>query len=168
MFLALVLAKSGFRPIVIERGDDADTRAQKVEAYWKNGKLDTESNVQFGEGGAGTFSDGKLMTRINDRLCSFVLETFFEHGADKDILTNAKPHFHRHLIKSGGSHLLCQINKIRITRNRYGLFHSQFPVTLGIVARKSLPCGNASCATVGCIGRNTLFQCRCSNTQFKN
>ena len=92
MFIALVLAKSGFRPIVIERGEDADSRAQKVENYWNKGVLDTESNVQFGEGGAGTFSDGKLMTRINDKLCSYVLEVFHDHGADRDILYNAKPH----------------------------------------------------------------------------
>lgn len=92
MFAALILAKSGLRPIVIERGSDADTRTKKVSAYWENGTLDTECNVQFGEGGAGTFSDGKLMTRINDKLCSYVLETLYEHGADKDILLNAKPH----------------------------------------------------------------------------
>ena len=92
MFIALVLAKSGFRPIVIERGADADTRAQKVEKYWTDGTLDLDTNVQFGEGGAGTFSDGKLMTRINDKLCSYVLRVFYEHGADNDILYNAKPH----------------------------------------------------------------------------
>ncbi len=92
MFLALVLAKAGFCPIVIERGSDVDKRTLDVENYWKNGVLSTESNVQFGEGGAGTFSDGKLMTRINDSLCSYVLETFYAHGADKDILYNAKPH----------------------------------------------------------------------------
>ncbi len=92
MFIALVLAKSGFRPIVVERGGDVDTRAKKVEGYWNGGMLDSESNVQFGEGGAGTFSDGKLMTRINDKLCAYVLEVLHEHGADIDILYNAKPH----------------------------------------------------------------------------
>jgi len=92
MFIALVLAKSGLCPIVIERGSDADTRTAKVSKYWQEGILDTECNVQFGEGGAGTFSDGKLMTRINDKLCSFVLKTFYENGADADILFNAKPH----------------------------------------------------------------------------
>lgn len=92
MFAALVLAKAGLRPIVLERGADVDTRQKSVEAYWNGGILDTETNVQFGEGGAGTFSDGKLLTRINDPLCSFVLETFHRHGADDDILTNAKPH----------------------------------------------------------------------------
>ena len=92
MFLALTLARAGFAPIVIERGSDVDKRTADVENYWKTGKLSTSSNVQFGEGGAGTFSDGKLMTRINDPLCTHVLETFYEHGANKDILFNAKPH----------------------------------------------------------------------------
>lgn len=92
MFIALVLSRCGLSPIVIERGSDADKRTEKVSNYWEEGSLDTECNVQFGEGGAGTFSDGKLMTRINDKLCTFVLETLYEHGADKDILYNAKPH----------------------------------------------------------------------------
>lgn len=92
MFLALTLARAGFRPIVLERGSCVEKRTRDVADYWKTGKLLAESNVQFGEGGAGTFSDGKLMTRINDRLCSYVLETFYENGADKDILYNAKPH----------------------------------------------------------------------------
>ncbi len=92
MFAALVLARAGARPIVLERGADADERVRIVEEYWKNGTLSESTNVQFGEGGAGTFSDGKLMTRINDPLCSFVLETFARHGASADILVNAKPH----------------------------------------------------------------------------
>ncbi len=92
MFASLVLAKAGLRPIVLERGADVDTRQKAVDAYWSKGELDTETNVQFGEGGAGTFSDGKLLTRINDPLCAFVLETFHKHGANDDILTNAKPH----------------------------------------------------------------------------
>ena len=92
MFAALVLSKAGLKPVVLERGADVDVRQKMVEEYWNTGKLDVETNVQFGEGGAGTFSDGKLLTRINDSLCSYVLETFHRHGADDDILTNAKPH----------------------------------------------------------------------------
>lgn len=92
MFCALVLARCGLRPIVLERGEDVDSREKSVNRYWNEGVLDSESNVQFGEGGAGTFSDGKLLTRINDSLCAFVLETFYRHGADADILVNAKPH----------------------------------------------------------------------------
>ncbi len=92
MFCALVLARAGFRPIVLERGEDVDSRAKSVSEYWEKGNLNPHSNVQFGEGGAGTFSDGKLLTRINNRYCSFVLDTFYRFGADRDILTNAKPH----------------------------------------------------------------------------
>ena len=92
MFAALILARSGACPIVFERGADADERVKIVEKYWSTGELSESTNVQFGEGGAGTFSDGKLMTRINDPLCSYVLETMQKHGADPDILVNAKPH----------------------------------------------------------------------------
>ncbi len=92
MFCAYFLAMYGFRPIVLERGSDVDKRVCDVENYWKNSLLDEESNVQFGEGGAGTFSDGKLLTRINDPLCSNVLETFVKFGADRKILNIAKPH----------------------------------------------------------------------------
>ncbi|MDO4815562.1 MAG: hypothetical protein Q4A83_03025 [Bacillota bacterium] len=92
MFAALVLAKAGLRPIVIERGSDALTRAEKVERFRSCGALDTECNVQFGEGGAGTFSDGKLNTGIKDKRISWMLKMFVEHGAPEHILYDAKPH----------------------------------------------------------------------------
>lgn len=92
MFAALVLARAGLRPIVIERGDEAARRAEKVEAFRSGGSLDPECNVQFGEGGAGTFSDGKLNTGIKSPRISFVLKTFYEHGAPEHILYDAKPH----------------------------------------------------------------------------
>lgn len=92
MFAALILAENGYRPIVLERGDSVDERIERVQNFWNNGILDTNSNVQFGEGGAGTFSDGKLTTRINDPLCDIVLRKFTEFGAPQEILTKAKPH----------------------------------------------------------------------------
>lgn len=92
MFAALTLAEYGYNPIVFERGADVDERVNKVNSFWNNGELDTQSNVQFGEGGAGTFSDGKLTTRIKDPLCNHVLEKFVEFGAPKEVLTKAKPH----------------------------------------------------------------------------
>ena len=73
MFCALMLSEYGYKPIVLERGADVDTRTERVNAFWSGGEPDTETNVQFGEGGAGTFSDGKLTTRINDPLCRYVL-----------------------------------------------------------------------------------------------
>ncbi len=92
MFCALTLCEFGYKPVVLERGAAMDERVSAVENYWKGGALDPCTNVQFGEGGAGTFSDGKLTTRINDPLCSRVLEKLFEFGAPKEILTKAKPH----------------------------------------------------------------------------
>ena len=92
MFAALTLARAGLCPIVLERGADADTRTKQVENFLNGGKLNTESNVQFGEGGAGTFSDGKLNTGIKNRLSRTVLEEFVAHKAPESILIDAKPH----------------------------------------------------------------------------
>lgn len=92
MFAALVLAMSGACPIVLERGADVDSRCKAVEDFQSGGKLDPECNVQFGEGGAGTFSDGKLTTGIKDKRIGWVLEKFVEFGASEEILYLAKPH----------------------------------------------------------------------------
>ena len=92
MFAALVLARAGLRPLVIERGQEVSKRQAAVEAFRRTGVLDPESNVQFGEGGAGTFSDGKLNTGTHDGRIPFVLRTFFEHGAPESVLYDAKPH----------------------------------------------------------------------------
>ena len=131
MFAALILARSGACPIVLERGENADERVKTVEKYWHTGELSESTNVQFGEGGAGTFSDGKLMTRINDPLCSFVLETMEKHGADPDILVNAKPHVGtdklRNIVKSirqeiislGGSvYFNCEMTSLAISQDK--------------------------------------------------
>lgn len=99
MFAALTLARAGLKPIVYERGADADTRTADVENFFKGGKLNPESNVQFGEGGAGTFSDGKLNSGIKDIRCRTVLETFYQFGAQKDILIDAKPHIGTDVLK---------------------------------------------------------------------
>ncbi len=94
MFAALKLAEAGLKPVVYERGDRVEKRQEKVSSFWNGGDLDTESNVQFGEGGAGTFSDGKLNTVIKDPTGRIrnVLETFVKFGADSDILYSNKPH----------------------------------------------------------------------------
>lgn len=94
IFCAWYLARAGYRPLVLERGEEAEKRRETVDRFWKNGVLDPESNVQFGEGGAGTFSDGKLNTLVKD---SFgrnreVLKRFVEAGADPEILYQHKPH----------------------------------------------------------------------------
>ena len=92
MFAALVLAKAGARPIVLERGQDAPTRLAAVEAFRAGGRLDAENNVQFGEGGAGTFSDGKLNTGTHDPRLHWVLAQFAAHGAPESVRYDAKPH----------------------------------------------------------------------------
>ncbi len=99
LFAAYVLAYCGADVTLLERGGDVDSRTKAVESFWKTGVLDRETNIQFGEGGAGTFSDGKLNTRIGDPLQKFVLETFVECGAPKEILYQAKPHIGTDFLK---------------------------------------------------------------------
>ena len=91
-FAGLILARAGLKPLIIERGSDVDSRTSQVKTFWNAGKLNTESNVQFGEGGAGTFSDGKLTTGIKDPLCSKVVEELVKHGAPEEISYSATPH----------------------------------------------------------------------------
>ena len=92
MFAALVLAMAGWKPLVLERGEDAMTRHEKVRRYFETGELDPASNVQIGEGGAGTFSDGKLNTGVNNPRIGWILEQLAAAGASEDILFDAKPH----------------------------------------------------------------------------
>lgn len=100
LFAALTLAKYGAKPIVIERGKDVDRRSEDVDLLFKQGKLNKDSNIQFGEGGAGTFSDGKLNTGTNDSRATHVLKTFVEFGAQEEILINAKPHIGTDVLKT--------------------------------------------------------------------
>lgn len=92
MFAALILAQAGLRPLVLERGKDVDARARDVDELWERGVLNEESNVQFGEGGAGAFSDGKLTTGIKDVRIRKVLEELVNFGAPDEILYKQKPH----------------------------------------------------------------------------
>lgn len=92
MFAALILAEAGYKPVVLERGKSTEERIEDVNKFWREGILNTESNVQFGEGGAGTFSDGKLTTGIKDFRIKKVLEELVEAGAPEEILYKAKPH----------------------------------------------------------------------------
>ena len=92
LFAALVLARAGLKPILLERGRPVEQRKADVDRFWATGELDLTSNVQFGEGGAGAFSDGKLNTGTKDIRHRFILETLVSHGAPEDILMDAKPH----------------------------------------------------------------------------
>ncbi|AEF93807.1 FAD dependent oxidoreductase [Desulfotomaculum nigrificans CO-1-SRB] len=92
LFAGLILAQMGYQPLLLERGADVDRRTEVVKKFWSTGELDTECNVQFGEGGAGTFSDGKLTTLIRDLRCRKVLEELVEAGAPTEIMYSHKPH----------------------------------------------------------------------------
>ena len=129
MFAALILSLAGLKPIVLERGEDARTRHEKVQSFFQTGQLDEISNVQFGEGGAGTFSDGKLNTGVNNPRIGWILEQFVKAGAREDILYDAKPHvgtdvlldvvqnIRRRIISLGGEVQFCtQVTGI-ITQN---------------------------------------------------
>ncbi|MEF9967515.1 MAG: hypothetical protein RR766_03300 [Longicatena sp.] len=92
MFASLLLAEAGLKPIIFERGSSVDERIKDVDAFWNDGKLNPESNVQYGEGGAGTFSDGKLTTRIKDTRVPKILSELIEAGANENISYEAHPH----------------------------------------------------------------------------
>ena len=109
LFAALTLARAGLRPVVVERGRPVDRRERDVASFWAGGPLDPESNVQFGEGGAGTFSDGKLNSGIKDPRCRRVLEEMHRAGAPESILWQAKPHVGTDHLKAVVKHLRGQI-----------------------------------------------------------
>ncbi|MBP5159230.1 MAG: FAD-dependent oxidoreductase [Lachnospiraceae bacterium] len=119
LFCAYMLSKAGYRPLVIERGADVDTRVKIVDNFWKTGELDANTSVQFGEGGAGTFSDGKLNTGVRDDFGRIrkVLETFVEFGAPEDILYSNKPHIGtdrlRSIVKGMREHIVLAGGEIR-------------------------------------------------------
>lgn len=99
LFAAYLLAKHGYHPIVLERGRRVEDRIRDVDAFWSTGALRPESNVQFGEGGAGTFSDGKLTSRSKDPRVHLVLSTFHQFGAPEDILWQQYPHIGTDLLR---------------------------------------------------------------------
>lgn len=106
LFAALTLAKHGYRPLLLERGRDVAARTRDVNRLREKGILDPESNVCFGAGGAGAYSDGKLMTRIKDARCDYVLQTLVDCGAPASILTDAKPHTGTENIRAAVSRLI--------------------------------------------------------------
>ena len=112
MFAALVLAKAGLQPLVLERGKCVEERKKDVLDFWENGVLHTDSNIQFGEGGAGTFSDGKLTTGIKDSRIRFILETFVACGAPSEILYLAKPHIGTDYLEQVVKNIRCQIQEL--------------------------------------------------------
>ena len=112
LFCALLLAENGYEPIIIDRGDSVSERTEKYDEFFRSGILDTESNIQFGAGGAGTFSDGKLLTRINDPKIGYVLKRFCDFGAPEEILTNAKPHIGTDILLGVVENILLKIESL--------------------------------------------------------
>lgn len=100
MFAGLLLARHGYRPLILERGGSVSERVEKVERFMAGGAFDTETNIQFGAGGAGTFSDGKLTTRINDPLAAYVMDQLHALGAPDEILWKAKPHIGTDILRN--------------------------------------------------------------------
>lgn len=151
MFAALTLARAGLEPIVIERGSDADRRTEQVKEFFSGGRLDTESNVQFGEGGAGTFSDGKLNTGIKDYRCRAVLEAFAEHGAPQSILTDAKPHIGTDILVNVVKSIRDEITKlggeVRFNKKLEGITFKNGLLKSITVSGEEIPCGSLIIAT---------------------
>ena len=114
LFCGLFLARAGFKPVIYERGADVDERTGIVDTFWANGNLDTETNVQFGEGGAGTFSDGKLNTAVKEKSGRIkkVLETFVEFGAEPEITYINKPHIGTDVLKKIIKNIRLEIEKL--------------------------------------------------------
>ncbi|MBS4785233.1 MAG: FAD-dependent oxidoreductase [Clostridiales bacterium] len=163
MFAALTLARMGYAPIVLERGGDVDSRVQAVERFWRKGTFSPRSNVQFGEGGAGTFSDGKLTTRINDPLCEEVLDTFVRHGAEPSILRKAKPHigtdYLRRVVKSIREEILSLGGEVHFNTRLTGLLVSGGKITGVRTENGDLPADTVILA-VGHSARDTFTAVR--------
>ena len=113
MFAGLTLARYGYKPLILERGAAMEKRIAKVKEYSLGGRLDSSTNIQFGEGGAGTFSDGKLTCRTKDELCAYVTRELVEFGAPEEILHKAKPHI-------GTDKLREVVKNIRLETERLG------------------------------------------------
>lgn len=133
LFCGLMLARIGAMPILLERGRDVDTRTADVESFWRGGPLDAGSNVQFGEGGAGTFSDGKLNTGVHDLRMRYILEEFVRHGAPPEICCNAAPHvgtdYLRRVVRSMREELLSLGADVRFEHQMIGLILEQSRLT---------------------------------------
>ncbi len=167
MFAALCLARAGLRPIVIERGERIEDRMKSVDSFFSGGKLSPESNVQFGEGGAGTFSDGKLNTGIKNIRCRAVLSEFVRFGADENILIDAKPHIgtdrlveivknlREEVISLGGEvRFSCRLEDIKIADGRLSEI-----IVLCDGKLEKIPCSHLILAT-GHSARDTFYMLR--------
>ena len=160
MFAALVLALAGQRPLVLERGEDAQTRHEKVQKFFQTGNLDTKSNVQFGEGGAGTFSDGKLNTGVNNPRIGWILEQMVAAGAGEDILFDAKPHVGTdvllRVVQNIRQRILSLGGEIRFNSQVTDVFHDNGKITgLEVNGNEKIDCDKVVLA-IGHSARDTF------------
>ena len=158
LFAALLLAEQGYAPIIIDRGDDVAARAAATAQFRDFGILDTESNIQFGAGGAGTFSDGKLVTRVNDPLCNYVLERLVSFGAPKEILIKAKPHVGTDILRVVVDAVLARIKALGgevLYRTRLCDFHEGEGFVRAIINKGEIVAG-AMVLAIGHSARDTF------------
>lgn len=160
MFAALFLARAGLKPLVLERGRDADKRTADVNRFFAGGELKTESNVQFGEGGAGTFSDGKLNTGIKDFRCRAVLEELYKHGAPENILTDAKPHIGTdilvNVVKNIRKEIISLGGEVRFETKLCDLHFKKGKLVSAVTETQEIPCEHLILAT-GHSARDTFL-----------
>lgn len=146
IFAALLLAEKGYKPLVIERGEDVDKRTATVDKFWKDGKLNLESNVQFGEGGAGAFSDGKLTTRIKDTRCDYILRELVKAGAPEEITYVGKPHVGTDILKNVVKNIREKIKslggEIRFSSKLENIKSEDGKITSIVVNGEEIPCEN--------------------------
>ena len=168
MFAGLILAQHGYKPLIIERGECVEDRSKTVDKFWRDGILDTESNVQFGEGGAGTFSDGKLTTRIKDKRCDFVLRELVESGAPSNIVYSGKPHVGTDILKEVVKNIRNTIinlgGEIRFSSKLQDIKSRNGRIQSIIVNEEEIPCetlilaiGHSSRDTYEMLYRNNIF-----------
>ena len=158
LFAALLLAEQGYAPVIIDRGDDVTARAAATARFAATGVLDTESNIQFGAGGAGTFSDGKLVTRVGDPLCNYVLERLVAFGAPEEILVKSKPHVGTDILRAVVDAVLARIKELGgevLYRTRLEDFTEQGDTVLVKTSRGTLTAG-AVVLAIGHSARDTF------------
>ncbi len=159
LFAAMLLAERGYRPLLIERGGNVAERVAATDAFKKNRVLDPETNIQFGAGGAGTFSDGKLLTRVNDPMNGYVLSRLVEFGAPPEIMTLAKPHIGTDILRTVVTRMLAYIEEqggeVRYHTRLSDLVFSADRITAAVTADgEVIPCG-ALILAVGHSARDT-------------
>lgn len=166
LFCGLILARAGAKPILLEQGEPVEKRTKTVEEFWKHSKLTLHSNVQFGEGGAGTFSDGKLNTVVKDKYKrqTFVLNTFVEHGAKEEILYLNKPHVGTDalikIVKSIREEIISLGGQVRFESKVTDFTIQEGKIThLTINENETIPCSKLVLA-IGHSARDTFFLCQ--------